>query len=129
MVSTAPVAIAATTAAQVITVSAPSSTSTYATVEAWARQPDGRYLRVARFGNARIGSQGMGPTSESLSRTPTGQYKLSQPFGLRPNPGNAEPLLPGGQERRLDRLQQHGPQRAPALRARHLPRELRTASG
>ena len=43
MVTTAPVAAAATglaSTAQVITVSAPSSTSTYATVEAWARQAD-----------------------------------------------------------------------------------------
>jgi L,D-peptidoglycan transpeptidase YkuD (ErfK/YbiS/YcfS/YnhG family) len=88
LVSTAPVATAATTAAQVVTVSAPSSSSTYATVEAWQRQPDGRYRRVAVFPQARIGSQGMGPTSESLSRTPTGQYTLSQPFGLKPNPGN-----------------------------------------
>jgi L,D-peptidoglycan transpeptidase YkuD (ErfK/YbiS/YcfS/YnhG family) len=92
-VSTAPVAAAATTAAQVITVSAPSSTSTYATVEAWARQADGRYRRVAVFQQARIGSQGMGPTSESLSRTPTGQYRLSQPFGLRPNPGTTSPYI------------------------------------
>jgi L,D-peptidoglycan transpeptidase YkuD (ErfK/YbiS/YcfS/YnhG family) len=88
MVSTAPVAMAATTAAQVITVSAPSSTSTYATVEAWARQPDGRYRRVAVFTQARIGSQGTGTTSESMSRTPSGAFRLSQPFGLKPNPGN-----------------------------------------
>ena len=89
LMSTAPVAAAATTAYQVVTVSAPSSTSTYATVEAWQLQRDGRYLRVARFANARIGSQGMGATSESLSRTPAGQHQLSQPFGLRPNPGNS----------------------------------------
>lgn len=87
LMSTAPVASAATPV-QVVTVSAPSSSSTYATVEAWQLQGDGRYLRVARFLSARIGSQGMGPTSESLSRTPTGQYQLSQPFGLKPNPGN-----------------------------------------
>lgn len=88
MVSTAPVAVAATTAAQVVTVWAPTATSTYATVEAWARQPDGRYRRVAVFPHARIGARGMGATSEGMSRTPTGQYLLSQPFGLRPNPGN-----------------------------------------
>jgi L,D-peptidoglycan transpeptidase YkuD (ErfK/YbiS/YcfS/YnhG family) len=72
---------------QVVTVSAPSAASTTATVEAWARQPDGRYKRVAYFPGARIGSAGMGPTSEGLSRTPTGRYKLSQPFGIKPNPG------------------------------------------
>jgi L,D-peptidoglycan transpeptidase YkuD (ErfK/YbiS/YcfS/YnhG family) len=88
MVSTAPVAVAATTAAQVVTVSAPTSTSTYARVEAWRRQSDGRHRRVARFCNARIGAQGTGATSEGMSRTPTGRFQLSQPFGLRPNPGN-----------------------------------------
>ena len=80
-------ATVATTAGQVVTVSAPSSTSTYATVEAWARQPDGRYKRVAYFPNARIGAGGMGATSETLSRTPTGRYRLTQPFGIKPNPG------------------------------------------
>ncbi len=92
-VSTAPAAVAATTAAQVITVSAPSSTSTYATVEAWARQADGRYRRSAVFPQARIGSQGMGATSEALSRTPTVQYQLSQPFGMQPNPGTTSPYI------------------------------------
>jgi L,D-peptidoglycan transpeptidase YkuD (ErfK/YbiS/YcfS/YnhG family) len=72
---------------QVVTVSAPSATSTTATVEAWSRQPDGRYKRVAYFPGARIGSAGMGPTSEGQSRTPTGRYKLSQPFGIKPDPG------------------------------------------
>jgi L,D-peptidoglycan transpeptidase YkuD (ErfK/YbiS/YcfS/YnhG family) len=80
---------AATTAGQVVTVSASSATSTYATVEAWARQPDGRYKRVAYFPNARIGASGMGVTSEGLSRTPTGRYRLTQPFGIKPNPGVA----------------------------------------
>ena len=82
-----PAGAAATTVGQVVTVSAPSSTSTVATVEAWARQPDGRYKRVVYFPNARIGSQGMGTTSEGLSRTPTGRFKLTQPFGIKPNPG------------------------------------------
>ncbi|HST67690.1 MAG TPA: L,D-transpeptidase family protein [Mycobacteriales bacterium] len=72
---------------QVVTVSAPSSTSTTATVEAWSRQADGRYKRVAYFPGARIGSQGMGATSEGLSRTPTGRFRLSQPFGIKANPG------------------------------------------
>ena len=82
-----PAGAAATGAGQVVTVSAPSGTSTYATVEAWSRQSDGRYKRVAYFPSARIGSQGMGVTSEGLPRTPTGRYRLTQPFGIRPNPG------------------------------------------
>jgi L,D-peptidoglycan transpeptidase YkuD (ErfK/YbiS/YcfS/YnhG family) len=80
---------ASTQPAQYVTVSAPTSTSTYATVEAWARQVDGRYKRVAYFPSARIGAQGMGRTSETQSRTPTGQFLLSQAFGVKPNPGVA----------------------------------------
>jgi L,D-peptidoglycan transpeptidase YkuD (ErfK/YbiS/YcfS/YnhG family) len=82
-----PAGAVATTAGQVVTVSAPTATSTTATVEAWARQADGRYKRVAYFPSARIGAQGLGTTSEALSRTPTGRYRLTQPFGIRPNPG------------------------------------------
>jgi L,D-peptidoglycan transpeptidase YkuD (ErfK/YbiS/YcfS/YnhG family) len=77
----------ATTAGQVVTVSAPTATSTYATVEAWSRQADGRYKRVAYFPNARVGSQGIGTASESVSRTPAGRFALNQPFGIKPNPG------------------------------------------
>jgi L,D-peptidoglycan transpeptidase YkuD (ErfK/YbiS/YcfS/YnhG family) len=73
--------------AQVVTVSAPSSTSTYATVEAWQLQPDGRYKRMAYFPSARVGSAGVGATREGVSRTPTGRYRLTQPFGIKPNPG------------------------------------------
>jgi L,D-peptidoglycan transpeptidase YkuD (ErfK/YbiS/YcfS/YnhG family) len=85
--SAIPSAAGTTPPTQYVTVSAPSSTSTYATVEAWARQADGRYKRVAYFPSARIGAQGMGPTSETQSRTPTGQFLLSQAFGVKPNPG------------------------------------------
>ena len=84
-----PASAAGTSVPQVVTVRATSSTSTYATVEAWARQADGRYKRVAAFPSARIGAQGMGAASESRSRTPVGFFKLSQPFGMRPNPGVA----------------------------------------
>ena len=78
---------AAVVHAQVVTVSAPTSTSTYATVEAWERQPDGRYKRMAYFPSARVGSAGVGATREGLARTPTGRYGLNQPFGIKPNPG------------------------------------------
>lgn len=78
---------AAVVHAQVVTVSAPTSTSTYATVEAWQLQADGRYKRVAHFPSARVGSAGVGPTREGLSRTPTGRYALNQPFGIKADPG------------------------------------------
>ena len=72
---------------QWVTVSAPSSTSTYATVEAWEWQStNGLYKRVAVFTSARIGAQGMGTTQEGVARTPTGRYPLTQPFGVAPKP-------------------------------------------
>lgn len=55
---------AATVHAQWVTVSAPSATSTYATVEAWQLQPDGRYKRMAHFPDARVGSAGVGAARE-----------------------------------------------------------------
>ena len=35
----------------------------------------------------------MGATSETQSRTPTGQFLLSQPFGIKPNPGSGMPYF------------------------------------
>jgi L,D-peptidoglycan transpeptidase YkuD (ErfK/YbiS/YcfS/YnhG family) len=86
-------AAAATTAGQVVVVSAPTSTSTYATVDAYTRQPDGRYRRMAHFTSARIGAAGMGTASEWVSRTPVGQFRLGQGFGVRPNPGAGVPYF------------------------------------
>jgi L,D-peptidoglycan transpeptidase YkuD (ErfK/YbiS/YcfS/YnhG family) len=83
-------AAAATIAYQVLTVNVPTATSTYATVEAWNRQADGRYKRVAFFASARIGAQGVGATNESLSRTPAGRFRLTQPFGIKANPGGMQ---------------------------------------
>jgi L,D-peptidoglycan transpeptidase YkuD (ErfK/YbiS/YcfS/YnhG family) len=80
-------AAATTSALQVIVVSAPTSTSTVATVDAFQRQPDGRYKRLARFPSARVGAAGIGRAREGVSRTPAGLFRLSVPFGLRPDPG------------------------------------------
>lgn len=80
-------AAATTTALQVIVVSAPTSTSTVATVDVFQRQPDGRYKRLARFPSARVGAAGIGTAREGVSRTPAGLFRLSVPFGLRPDPG------------------------------------------
>ena len=82
---------AGTTSGQVITVFAANSTTTWATVEAWQRQADGRYFRVAQFPLARVGSAGVGTASESVSKTPAGQFRLGWGFGVRPNPGAGVP--------------------------------------
>jgi L,D-peptidoglycan transpeptidase YkuD (ErfK/YbiS/YcfS/YnhG family) len=82
---------AGTTSGQVVTVFVSNSTTTWATVEAWQRQADGRYFRVAQFPLARVGAAGVGTASESVSKTPAGQFRLGWGFGVQPNPGAGVP--------------------------------------
>lgn len=84
-------AATATTSGQVVTVFAANPTTTFATVEAWQRQPDGRFFRVAQFPLARVGADGVGAASESVSKTPVGQFRLGWGFGVQPNPGTDLP--------------------------------------
>ena len=79
---------------QVVTVSVPSAASTVATVEAWSWQAsNGRFKRVAAFGGARVGAAGVGAASEGSTRTPAGYFRISQPFGVAPNPGTLFPYV------------------------------------
>jgi L,D-peptidoglycan transpeptidase YkuD (ErfK/YbiS/YcfS/YnhG family) len=80
---------AATTAAQVITVQAPSAGSVQALLEAWQRQPNGVYKRV-RATTANIG-HGVGAASETSTRTPAGQFTLTEAYGINANPGTTLP--------------------------------------
>jgi L,D-peptidoglycan transpeptidase YkuD (ErfK/YbiS/YcfS/YnhG family) len=88
-----PVKLAATTYPrppylQVVTVSVPYASSTYARVESWSWQPtNGAFRRMALFTGARVGASGIGAAREGSSRTPAGNFGLSQPFGVKPNPG------------------------------------------
>ena len=81
----------AVTNRQVLTVSASSSTTTYAKVEAWQLQSTGAYRRVGGPWTARIGAYGMGATRDGLARTPTGRYAIGPTFGIKPNPGTTMP--------------------------------------
>jgi L,D-peptidoglycan transpeptidase YkuD (ErfK/YbiS/YcfS/YnhG family) len=87
-VRTAP-AGAATGAAQVITVQAPSAGSQRALLEAWQRQPNGVYKRV-RATTANIGT-GVGTASETSRTTPAGQFTLTEAYGINANPGTTLP--------------------------------------
>lgn len=79
------------TASQVITVTAPRG-STYATLSAWQRRPDGSwYLRLRT--PARVGGAGIGPASEQSQYTPEGNMPLDQAFGRLPNPGTWMPYF------------------------------------
>jgi L,D-peptidoglycan transpeptidase YkuD (ErfK/YbiS/YcfS/YnhG family) len=82
----------ATGPAQVITVKAASSTTTYATVEAWTRTSTGVYKRVLGPWSARVGRSGVGSAYEGSGRTPAGVWPLGISFGVGvANPGTALP--------------------------------------
>jgi L,D-peptidoglycan transpeptidase YkuD (ErfK/YbiS/YcfS/YnhG family) len=90
-----PEASAATTGpAQVVTVRAAGSTSTYATVEAWSRTSTGVYRRVAGPWTARTGYNGVGPTYEGAGRTPVGSWAFGTAFSVGyTNPGTTLPFF------------------------------------
>ena len=81
------------TAGQVLTVVAPSTGSTTASLQAWTRtaagwQPHGPAI------HAHLGSQGLtAHPSESLSATPIGSFTLTQAFGSASNPGTRLPYF------------------------------------
>jgi L,D-peptidoglycan transpeptidase YkuD (ErfK/YbiS/YcfS/YnhG family) len=78
---------------QVVTVTAPRSTSTRATVRAWQREPIGTWVSVLGPAPARIGSEGIGQASEQHARTPAGTFTLTQAFGRKPDPGTRLPYF------------------------------------
>jgi L,D-peptidoglycan transpeptidase YkuD (ErfK/YbiS/YcfS/YnhG family) len=75
----------------VITVVAPSTGSTTATLQAWQKSARG----WSRYGSAvfaYVGSDGLSAhPSESISATPIGSFNLTQAFGRQPNPGTGLP--------------------------------------
>ncbi len=82
---------AAVVPVQVITVRAAAASSTTAVLEAWQRTTAGSYKRVYGPVTAYIGKQGIGAASETLSRTPAGQFTLTEGFGIAANPGTTMP--------------------------------------
>lgn len=78
---------------QIITVLAPSASSTTALVEAWSRQGE----TFARYGAGVIGNLGAAglttDPSEHKPATPIGSFTLTQAFGSDANPGTALPYL------------------------------------
>lgn len=83
-----PLRYSASGAAQVITVVAPSTGSTSATLQAWTAAPGGGWLRYGPAIPARVGSDGMSATpSEYRSATPMGSFTLTQAFGRMADPG------------------------------------------
>jgi L,D-peptidoglycan transpeptidase YkuD (ErfK/YbiS/YcfS/YnhG family) len=74
----------------VITVTAHSTGSTTATLQAWTKASGGGWLRYGRSVTAYIGADGMSThPSESRSATPIGSFTLTQAFGYYANPGTS----------------------------------------
>jgi L,D-peptidoglycan transpeptidase YkuD (ErfK/YbiS/YcfS/YnhG family) len=77
----------------VVTVVAPSTGSTQATVQAW-RKVAGGWRKVGGAVPAWVGSQGLSRhPSESRSATPIGSFTLTQAFGRDADPGTALPYF------------------------------------
>lgn len=75
-------------ATQVITVTAPSTGYTTATLQAWTAAPGGGWLRYGAPVSAHLGTQGMTSSpSETRSATPMGSFSLTQAFGRAADPG------------------------------------------
>jgi L,D-peptidoglycan transpeptidase YkuD (ErfK/YbiS/YcfS/YnhG family) len=85
-----PLSVPVGSSTQVVTVVAPSSGSTTATVTAWQLGAGG-WTAVVGPVSARIGSDGVGTASESLSRTPAGTFTLTEGFGRLADPGTRLP--------------------------------------
>ena len=80
-------------ARQVVTVVAPSSSSTRALLQAW-RKVSGGWRRVGPAVPAWVGSDGLSThPSETRSATPIGSFTLTQAFGHDADPGTALPYV------------------------------------
>ena len=89
-----PLAFSTGSATRVLTVAAPSSASTTATLQAWTLAPGGGWLRYGSALLAHVGAQGLTTSpSESLSATPIGSFGLTQGFGSQADPGTPLPYF------------------------------------
>jgi L,D-peptidoglycan transpeptidase YkuD (ErfK/YbiS/YcfS/YnhG family) len=88
-----PLAYGTGTATRVLTVVAPSTGSTTATLQAWQKSGSG-WSRYGAAVLAHLGSAGLSsPTSEGRSATPMGSFTLTQAFGALANPGTGLPYF------------------------------------
>ena len=91
--STLPLRVPTGAAQQVITVVAPSTSSTTATLQAWTKTSTG-WKRVGSAVPAHLGSDGLSAhPSETKSATPIGSFTLTQAFGSAANPGTKVPYF------------------------------------
>jgi len=86
-----PLAFATGNAAQLLTVTAGSTSSTEGTLQAW-RKVSGGWRKVGEAAHAWLGADGLtSHASESRSATPIGSFTLTYAFGHDTDPGTALP--------------------------------------
>lgn len=86
-----PLSFATGNATQVVTVVAPSTSSTEGTLQAWRKVTDG-WRRVGTSVHAWLGGDGLSAhPSETRSATPIGSFTLTRAFGRDADPGAALP--------------------------------------
>lgn len=78
---------------QLITVNAPTSGSTTATLTGWQRGADGVWRVAIAPVPAKVGGTGIGPASEGSQHTPAGTFALTQAFGRQAEPGTKMPYF------------------------------------
>jgi L,D-peptidoglycan transpeptidase YkuD (ErfK/YbiS/YcfS/YnhG family) len=87
-----PAAAYPTTANQLITVRVSSPTATVGQLRAYDRVNGAWKLRIGPV-TARVGGAGVGRASEGSTRTPAGDYRMTEAFGRQRNPGTKMPYF------------------------------------
>lgn len=87
-----PAAAYPTTADQLITVRVSSPTATVGQLRAYDRVNGAWRLRIGPV-TARVGAAGVGQASEGSTRTPAGDFRMTEAFGRRADPGTAMPYF------------------------------------
>ena len=85
-----PAAAYPTTANQLITVRVSSPTATVGQLRAYDRVAGAWKLRIGPV-TARVGAAGVGQASEGSTRTPAGDFRMTEAFGRRTDPGTRMP--------------------------------------
>ena len=80
------------TAGQLVTVRVSSPTATVGLLRAYDRVDGAWKLRLGPV-TARVGAAGVGQASEGSTRTPAGDYRLTEAFGRRADPGTRMPYF------------------------------------
>jgi L,D-peptidoglycan transpeptidase YkuD (ErfK/YbiS/YcfS/YnhG family) len=78
---------------QIVRVQTSSPTATRGTITRYALQRNLTYAQVGTIDTAYVGELGVGIAREGISRTPAGQFTLTQAFGNQPSNGTALPYF------------------------------------